>query len=233
MCAIRGFVDRLLTTRTVIAVIILLLLASWIYPPWILYGHEHRWLFIFDTSYNTTMRVDFGRLLLLDGIIVAVGGLLAWGVFSNSTARRVTVRFAFYALIILPLIGVVCLGAVVIEKVQREVTSRKFLSGESPKGFDPDKYLAQKGPQDDLKKITLFDVDAVLRPPAWERGISYWDFTGRVHNDLSRAVEKIGVKVFFCTADVYNLPVGWIYRLEVIEAHYVDSEPWKKDPIVR
>jgi len=50
---------------------------------------------------------------------------------------------------------------------------------------------------------------------------------------LSRAVEKIGVKVFFCTADVYNLPVGWIYRLEVIEAHYVDSEPWKKDPIVR
>jgi hypothetical protein len=148
-------------------------------------------------------------------------------------------------------------------------------------GFDPDKYLKEKHEwesapvvsdvvaPDDLRKITLFDVDAVLRPPAWERGISYWDFTGRVRNDLSRAVEKVGAKASFYTADgelievrtfwmlgpdwqylrgllpsssvifhsnvdfVYNLPVGWTYRLEVTEAQYVDSEPWKKDPVVR
>jgi hypothetical protein len=35
---IRGFVDRCVTARTVVVVTILLLVASWIYPPWIHYG---------------------------------------------------------------------------------------------------------------------------------------------------------------------------------------------------
>jgi hypothetical protein len=82
--AIRCFVDRHLTTRTIIAATILVLLTSWIYPPWILGSYRnvsHGWFFVFDTTRETAMRVDFGRLLLLDAIIVTVGGILAWAVF--------------------------------------------------------------------------------------------------------------------------------------------------------
>jgi hypothetical protein len=103
LCTIRGFVDRLFTTKAVLIGTGLLLVASWIYPPWIVGSYRnvsHGWFFIFDTTRETAMRVDFGRLLLIDAVIVAVGGLFAWAIFSDSTARRVIVRLAFYALLI-------------------------------------------------------------------------------------------------------------------------------------
>jgi len=49
--AIRDFVDRHLTTKTVLAVTALLVVASWIYPPWIIGSGRnvsHRW-FSFST----------------------------------------------------------------------------------------------------------------------------------------------------------------------------------------
>jgi hypothetical protein len=135
LCEIRGFVDRHLTTKAVLVFTILLLLASWIYPPWIVGSYRnvsHGWFFVFDTTRDTAMRVDFGRLLLIDAIIAAIGGLLAWAVFSSSTARHAIVRLAFYAVFVLPFIAVVCLAAVVIGNVQREVAKRASL----PKAFD-------------------------------------------------------------------------------------------------
>ncbi len=268
--AIRSFVDRRLTTRTVIAVTILLLLASWIYPPWILGGYRnlsHGWFFVFDTTRETAMRVDFGRLFLIDAIIVAIGGLLAWTISRNSTARHVAVRVAFYALFVPPLIAVVCLGAVLIGNAAKLVTNKPRFDPSKPyevvqgktsrePRLQPD-WFEQNAPgvvaPDDLKKITLFDVAPVLFFGDSSRLSA---FHGRVRNDLSRAVEKIGLKASFYTArrelievrtfwmlgpdwqnlasvlpnspvcfhgrvDVEHLPVGWTYRLEVIETQYV------------
>jgi len=124
--AISDFVDRRLTTKTVIAATILVLLASWIYPPWILGSYRnasHGWFFVFDTTRDTTMRVDFGRLFLIDAIIAAVGGLLAWAVFRESTSRRVIVRFVFYALFAAFLIAVVGVGTVLIQGVAKMTAS--------------------------------------------------------------------------------------------------------------
>jgi hypothetical protein len=107
---IRGFVDRCLTARTVVVVTILLLVASWIYSPWIHYGRyrerntpevAHGWFFVFDTTQKEgsdseiVMRIDFGRLLLIDAVIALVGGLSARAAFHNSKA----VQLAFYSLL--------------------------------------------------------------------------------------------------------------------------------------
>jgi hypothetical protein len=261
---IHNFIDEHLTTKAVVVLTVLLLLASWIYPPWIIASGRyvsHGWFFVFDTTRETAMRVDFGRLFLIDAIIAAAGGLLAWAVSGNSTARRVTVRIAFYALIVVPLIVVVCLAVVIIGNVQSEVAKRarqpkrfdwstgalleepktsslyeafvtylvrqrpvtvevpgrglaEFPAGmsseeiaavikkkfEKPK-FDPDKYLASVQrdalvAQDDLKKITLFDVAPTFSRIGFSDSTCY-GFHGRVRNDLSRAVERIGLKASF------------------------------------
>jgi hypothetical protein len=271
--AIRGFVDRHLTARTVVAVTILLLLASWIYPPWILYGHEHRWLFIFDTSHNTTMRVDFGRLFLIDAIIAATGGLVAWAVSDKSAARRMTVRLVFYALLgvcLTAVLGFAAASAILIGNAARLVRDKSrvdWFAKNAPtwdnttavappnQQFDPDAYLAAKSAvsTDDLRKITLFDVAPVL---SFGDSSHLSAFHGRVRNDLPRAIGRIGLKAsfynsagqlieirtfwmlgpdwqnlptlfpnspvtFHARVDVENLPVGWTYRLEVIDARYV------------
>ena len=79
--------------QTIFIVIVLaLLLASWIFPPWVHYSpraggsvcNPHGWYFIFDTDQgegsgsNLVMHVDYGRLILLDAIIVVGVALLAW-----------------------------------------------------------------------------------------------------------------------------------------------------------
>jgi hypothetical protein len=253
--AIRGFVDRHLTTKTVVVFTILLLLASWIYPPWIVGSYRnvlHGWCFVFDTTRATAMRVDFGRLFLIDAIIAATGGLIAWTVSENSGARHMAVRLVFYALLgasFAALLGFATASAILIGNVARHANHKPRID------FVPDEYLAAKSAvsADDLHKITLFDV---------EPGLSFGDsshvsaFHGRVRNDLPRAIEKIGLKASFYNSagqlievrtflmldpdwqnsstmfpnspltfhgrvDVENLPVGWRYLLEVIEAHYV------------
>lgn len=83
------------------------------------------------------------------------------------------------------------------------VIKKKFFLGEPWQEFDPDKYLAAKKydalltavPPDDLKKITLFDVGPVNIGHDFCAG-----FHGRVRNDLSRTVEKIGIKASFYDA---------------------------------
>ena len=202
---IRDFIDRHLTTKVVLAVTVLLIVASWIYPPWILGSYRnvsHGWVFVFDTTRATAMRVDFGRLFLIDAVIAAAGGLLAWAVSHQSTARRVAVRLAFYALFVPPAIAVFCVGVLVIKNVQREVAKSKFdpfKAGAIPIS-KPWEQFAQVSTvsADDLRKITLFDVvpksgaDDTTANHTWLTG-----FDGRVRNDLPRAVERIGLKAWF------------------------------------
>jgi hypothetical protein len=77
------------------------------------------------------------------------------------------------------------------------VIKKRFFSGQSPIGFDPDKYLAQMATAAvapaDLRKITLFDVGP-------DGHYTCSGFHGRVRNDLPRAVEKIGLKASFYNA---------------------------------
>jgi hypothetical protein len=200
--AIHDFIDRHLTTKVVLAITVLLLVASWIYPPWIFGRGGHGWAFLFDTSHGT-VRVDFGRLYLIDAIVATTGGLFAWTVSGDSAARRASVRLVFYALLVLPLIAVVCVGAVIVQEKFR-------LGSRKPDWFEqnaPRSRLSDQVAPDDLKKIILFDVvpksgtDETSANHTWLTG-----FDGRVRNDLPRAVERIGLKASF-----YN-PAG-----EVIE----------------
>jgi hypothetical protein len=202
------------------------------------------------------MRVDFGRLLLLDGIIVVAGGLLAWAVSDKSAARQTAVRLVFYALLGACFAAVVCLAvasAVVIRNARK--TNEDWFAKNAPTWDNTTAVAPPKSAvsADDLRKITLFDVAPVL---SFGDSSHLSAFHGRVRNDLSRAVEKIGLRASFYTTrgelievrtfwmlgpdwqnlasvlpnspvsfhgrvDVENLPVGWTYRLEVIETHYV------------
>jgi hypothetical protein len=55
--------------------------------------HPHGWYFIFDTKQTETntdelvMRVDFGRLMLLDGVIVAVAGGVLFTIRQSKSAQ--------------------------------------------------------------------------------------------------------------------------------------------------
>jgi len=80
------------------------------------------------------MRVDFGRLFLIDGIILAAGGLLAWAVFHDSTGRRAIVRIAFYTLVVAPVATVICLGIVLTRNIRYDVGQR---AAGNTKRFDP------------------------------------------------------------------------------------------------
>src|SRR5437016_3769986 len=76
LCAIRDFIERHLTANAIVIVAVLLLVASWVYPPWVRYGRypEHDWYFIFSTR-TGSMRIDLARLLLID-LIIAVPSVL-------------------------------------------------------------------------------------------------------------------------------------------------------------
>ncbi len=114
--AISTLVDRELTTKRLVAGTVMLLIASWIYPPWILDGRSHGWFLVFDTTESLVMQIDFGRLLLIDAIIAAAGGLLAWATFHNWTFFRVAAHLSVYALLIAPIVAVVFLVAFVMER---------------------------------------------------------------------------------------------------------------------
>jgi len=231
--AIRDFIDRHLTAKAVIAVTILLLLGSWIYPPWILGSYRnvsHGWFFVFDTTRETAMRVDFGRLLLIDAILAAIGGLVAWAVSHQSTARRVAVRLALYALFVPPAIAVFCLGVLIIKNVQREVAKSKFdpfKAGAIPIS-KPWEQFAQVSTvsANDLRKITLFDV--VAKSESSDTSSSYtWltGFEGRVRNDLPRGVEKIGLKASFYNAQGELIEVRTFWLRSVTGNVYQAAPP--------
>lgn len=107
--AIRDFVDRHLTARSVVLVTILLLLASSVYPPWII---------------GSSRYISHGRLFLIDGIILAAGGLLAWAAFHNSKALRKAVHITVYSLLALPLLAIAGLLVAFLIQKSRKPFSR-------------------------------------------------------------------------------------------------------------
>ncbi len=235
LCAIRNFIERLLTPTTIVVITVLLLVASWVYPPWVSYGRypSHDWYFIFDTS-TGSMRIDLARLLLIDLIIAVPGGLLAWTISRSSAARRMTARIVFYSIAVLvlapPTVAIVWGGTLLIQNVQRDAANRAtetkhfdpatVTPSETP--FDPDKFLAAKKydalltavSPDDLKKITLFDVG----PDFGSRHGTCIGFYGRVRNDLSRAVERVGLKASFYNAqgELIEIRTFWLAPLDGI-----------------
>ena len=94
---------------------------------------SHSWFFVFDTTRDMVMRVDFGRLFLIDAIIAAVGGLLAWTCFRNSTGRRAIVRIVFYTFVVASIAVAICLSMLLFQNVQEEITKRAAQSMR----FDP------------------------------------------------------------------------------------------------
>lgn len=212
---ISSLVDRQLTTKRLFAGTVLLLIASWIYPPWILNGRSHGWFLVFDTTQSLVMQIDFGRLLLVDAIIAAASGLLAWAVFHNWTLFRVAAHLSVYALLIAPMVAVVFLVAFVVERhvINKdnsdplrhigaipvgESSSQESEYGVLLKAAAPPKALLNLQPFDefavaptDLKKISLFDVGV----HGYKSSIT--GLYGRVRNGLSRAVRKIAVKASF------------------------------------
>lgn len=204
--AIPRFIDRQLTAKKLLAGTLLLLIASWIYPPWIINTRDHGWFFVFDTTQSLEMHVDFGRLFLIDAIIAATGGLLAWAVFHNWTPLRLALRLAVYSLLAAPLIAVLCFGTFLI---QDRVTNRNTFNPLPYIGAVPIRApVPQKSEYDvllnavatvdefvvapsDLKRITLFDVGV--------HGYKYsiGGIYGRVRNGLAKAVHRIGVKASF------------------------------------
>ena len=210
---ISSLVDRQLTTKRLFAGTVLLLIASWIYPPWILDGRSHGWCLVFDTTQSLVMQIDFGRLLLIDAIIAAAGGLLAWAVFHNWTLFRVAAHLSVYALLIAPVVAVVFLVALVVE---RHVTNKDNFDpfrdiGAFPVG-EASSQKSEYGVLEKAAQLNLQPVDEFVVAPTDLKKISLFDvgvhgykssitgLYGRVRNGLSRAVRKIAVKASFYTS---------------------------------
>ena len=107
LLALRAIPERLLTPRVVLVVACLLLIASWAYPPGFERESRHvsrGWFFLFDT--DSDMQVDFPRLILLDAIIAAGAGMVAWSVSGSSSSRGTVVRLAFYLMVGVPVLAV-------------------------------------------------------------------------------------------------------------------------------
>jgi hypothetical protein len=128
-------------------VALVLLVGSWLYPPWEHYNphakgygasHPHGWYFIFDTQQGEenasglVMRIDFGRLILLDAIIVVAVGAIAWAMSQNSpvrrilsTHRRMAIRLAIYPLLAALVIGISYEAWVLIQDARLEAAQKK------------------------------------------------------------------------------------------------------------
>ena len=203
------------------------------------------------------MRIDLSRLLLIDLLIVVPCGLLAWLSSCKSTARRITARILFYAIVVLvlavPTVAVVWGIVALLKNAQPQGPGVKVVHDEkfTPPSLDLEELVST----DDLKRITLFDIRVTGFNQTGLNG-----FDGRVRNDLSRTLGKIGVKASFFNslgqlvevwtfwmkfdagfryedlpplppnspisfhgvAIVHDLPLGWLYQLEVIEAQYAN-----------
>jgi hypothetical protein len=145
-----------------------LLIASWLYPPGYSRDHSHDWFFLFDT--HSVMRVDFERLILLDAIIVAVAGAVAWAGARwhlNTAAIGVSVLAA----------GLVAVTvAIGWQLVEHQLEAAKQAAQQE----------ASRVAAGDLKKVLLFDAS-----------LYYHDVQGRIRNDLPRTIEDVELKLSF------------------------------------
>ena len=217
---IPAFVDRQLTAKRLCGATVLLLIASWLYPPWIVNDDSHHWFWVFDTSQNLKMHVDFGRLFLIDAIIAAAGGLFSWAAFHNLRPLRAMVRFAVYSLLLAPFMAALCFGAFLIQDrihdnrmvlkplpyagavsigapaSQRSEYDVVLNAVGTPKAqTDSEPAGGSQVAASDLKKITLFDIGV----QGYKYSIS--GIYGRVRNGLAKAIHRIGVKALFYTAE--------------------------------
>jgi len=118
------------SATTIVVVAVLLLVASWIYPPWVRYP-EHDWHFIFDTN-TGAMRIDVERLVLIDLIIAAPLGLFAWAISGNSATRRTAFRVAFSlvaAVCLLVLMFLAFCGSVVVSALAGNAKAQSKVAG--------------------------------------------------------------------------------------------------------
>ena len=156
-----GFLERCFTVKSVLSITVLLLVASWAYPP----GYDrsdrsHGWFFLFDTS--SDMKVDFGRLILLDAIIAAIGGWLAF-VCRGERARSIVARVALYSLIAIPIVAIVWsvvahIGYVMWQADQqhaRDAPPATLTDSDFMPAFDPDKFL--NAPPAPVRRKPAFD----------------------------------------------------------------------------
>src|SRR4029077_9061610 len=153
-CAIRDLIERLLTPTAIVVITVLLLVASWIYPPWV-ERTWHGWYFIFNTDTGSA-RIDLPRLLLIDLIVAVPGALLAWTISRNAGARRLVARIVFYSIVVLvaapPTVAVVCGGAVLIQNVERDAANRAA----ETKHFDPATGTLLERPSSVYDKLLIY-----------------------------------------------------------------------------
>ena len=162
LLALRAIPERLLTPRVVLVVACLLLIASWAYPPGFERESRHvsrGWFFLFDT--DSDMQVDFPRLILLDAIIAAGAGMVAWSVSGSSSSRGTVVRLTFYLMVGVPVLAVaggtalVCVWAF----PQAEAWTNQPAAPAVRPQFDPTK------PLEIVETPMASPYDALLEPP--------------------------------------------------------------------
>lgn len=162
LLALRAIPERLLTPRVVLVVACLLLIASWAYPPGFERESRHvsrGWFFLFDT--DSDMQVDFPRLILLDAIIAAGAGMVAWSVSGSSSSRGTVVRLTFYLMVGVPVLAVaggtalVCVWAF----PQAEAWTNQPAAPAVRPQFDPTK------PFEIVETPMASPYDALLEPP--------------------------------------------------------------------
>ena len=190
---------------------------------------------------TSKMRVDFGRLILLDAIIAALGGMLAWACSRDGAPRLA----AAVILIVMP-VGAV--GVLSTRELLRVYWAQKYYA-------EQERLTAEKAAEfeysrvglDDLKRISLFEV----------KGSNSYRFfiEGRMRNGLARRITAVTLKAMFSNSrgevievasfalnpvnsqntvaepgvpfafkgdiQIGTLPKDFTWQLVVTEAHYV------------
>ena len=119
------------------------------------------------------MRVDFERLILVDAIIVAAAGAVAWAGARwhlNTAAIGVSVLAAGLVAV------AVAIGWRLVEH-QLQAANKKSEQAEQE---------ASRVAAGDLKKVLLFDA-----------GLYYKEVRGRIRNDLTRTIKEVELKLSF------------------------------------
>lgn len=223
LVALRAVPERLLTPRRVLVAACLLLIASWAYPPGFERESRHvsrGWFFLFDT--DSDMQVDFPRLILLDAIIAAGAGMVAWSVSGSSSSRGTVVRLAFYLMVGVPVLAVaggtllVCVWVFPQAEAWANQPQKQLPATLTDADFaDPNDFGGGPVSAVHLKRITLSDVQA-SQPDAYltETGRVITSFRGRLRNGLSRPIVRVVIKVSILR------PSGQVVEARRYKAHY-------------